>query len=272
MNFKIIDPPQHLADYVRFFWFLEYSASKEQSFIHDAFAHHCPEVIFCYKGQFKYKSAFDTEKNLITGIYGQTESISRVTSNTDFGILGFYLYPHALTQLFQVPANELTNQSVDIKTLCGKEGEILEEKIKLAVDNYQRIKMVFDFLETRLKNVRTEFSVLCSSINSISNSYQAVSVKKLASNNFLSVRQFERRFKEFSGFSPKQFLRIARFNSLLNKPFQNRHLAEIALDFGYYDESHFSHDFKRFSGFNPKEYFNPETLIATDRGTFSLSQ
>jgi len=272
MNFKIIHPPPHLADYIRFFWFLEYNASKEQPFIHHAFAHHCPEVIFCYKGQFKYKSVADTEKNLITGIYGQTASISSVISNTDFGILGFYLYPHALTQLFQVPANELTNQSVDIKTLCGKEGEILEEKIKLAEDNSQRIKIVFDFLGARLKNVSAEFSVLCSSIKTISNAYQAISVKELASNNFLSVRQFERRFKEFSGFSPKQFLRIARFNSLLSKQFQHKHLAEIALEFGYYDESHFSHDFKQFSGFNPKEYFKPETLTATDRGTYSLSQ
>ncbi len=272
MDFRIIQPPQHLADYIRFFWFLEYNASKEQPFIHHAFAHHCPEVIFCYKGQFKYKSTFDTEKNLITGIYGQTQSISRVTSNTDFGVLGFYLYPYALTQLFQVPANEVTNQSVDIKTLCGKEGEMLEEKIMLALDNDQRIKMVFDFLEARLKNVRAELSNLCSSIKTISNAYQAVLVRELASNNFLSVRQFERRFKEFSGFSPKRFLCIARFNSLLNKPFENKHLAEIAFEFGYYDESHFSHDFKQFSGFNPKEYFNPETLIATDRGTFSLSQ
>ena len=117
MNFKIIQPPRRLADYIRFFWFLEYNAPKEPSFIHHAFAHYCPEVLFCYKGQFKYKPAFDTGKSLITGVYGQTQSISRVTSNTDFDILGFYLYPHALIQLFQMPANELTNQSVDIKNL-----------------------------------------------------------------------------------------------------------------------------------------------------------
>ncbi|RNL77391.1 AraC family transcriptional regulator [Sinomicrobium pectinilyticum] len=248
MNFKIIQSPQRLADYVRFFWFSEYNAPKEPSFIHHAFAHHCPEVLFCYKGQFKYKSAFDTGKSLITGVYGQTQSISRVTSNTDFGILGFYLYPHALTQLFQMQANELTNQSVDIKTLYGKEGEILEEKIMLAVNNNQRVKIITDFLEARLINVRTKFSGTCSSIKTISNAYQAVSASSLTKNNFLSLRQFERRFKEFSGFSPKRFLRIARFNSLLNTPFQHKNFADIAFEFGYYDEVHFSHDFKQFSG------------------------
>jgi hypothetical protein len=180
MNYKVLQPPQQLADYVRFFWFLEYSASSGKPFVHNAFAHHCPEFIFCYKGQFKYKSALDQEKILVPGIYGQTQSFSKVASDTDFGIFGFYLYPHALAQLFCIPANEFTNQSCDIKTLCGKEGEILEEKIMLAVDNNQRIKLVTDFLKNRLKNVRTEFANISSSIKTISNSYHTVSVKLLS--------------------------------------------------------------------------------------------
>jgi AraC-like DNA-binding protein len=272
MNFKIINPKGQVSNYVRFFWLLEFNASKEGSFSHHAFAHHCPEFLFCYKGQFKHKSAFDTEKKLITGVYGQTQFLSSVTSDKDFGILGFYLYPHALAQLFRLPADELTDRSVDMKTLCGKDGEILEEKIMLASDNDQRIEIVTNFLEARLKNVRTEFTGLCSSIKKISDAYQPTSVNTLASNTFLSVRQFERRFKEFSGFSPKRFLRIARFNSLLNKPFRRKNLAHIAFESGYYDEAHFNHEFKLFSGVNPKEYFKPEILVATDRGTVNITQ
>lgn len=272
MDYKIIQPPSQLADYVRLFWYLEFNATKDKPFVHHSFAHHCCEVVFCYKGQFRFQTAFDIEKNLCSGIYGQTQTISKVTSNTNFGVFGFYLYPYALAQLLGVPANELTNQSVDMKTLCGKEGEELEEKIMLASGNDQRIKIITDFLEARLKNIKPAFAALCSSVKTISNAYVTVSVNALAANNFLSVRQFERRFKEFSGFTPKQFLRIARFNSLLNKPFHDKCFAEIAFDFGYYDEAHFSHDFRQFSGLNPKEYFKPETIVATDRGTISFSQ
>ncbi len=270
MEYKIIPPPPLLADYVRLFWYLEFNPTQTKPFVHHSFAHHCCEVIFCYKGQFKFQSAFENEKTLCCGIYGQTQGISKVTSDTDFGIFGFYLYPYALVQLFGLPANELTNQSVDLKTLCGQQGAELEEKIMLASTNDQRIKMIADFLEARLRNTQSEFSRFCSSVKAISNAYATVSVNALASNNFLSMRQFERRFKEFSGFNPKQFLRIARFNSLLNKPFHNKRFAEIAFDFGYYDEAHFSHDFKQFSGFNPREYFKPETIVATDRGTISF--
>lgn len=267
MDYQIIQPPPQLADYIRMFWYLEFNATKAKPFIHNSFAHHCCEVVFCYKGQFRVHTNFNNEKNLCSGIHGQTQTISKVTSNTNFGVFGFYLYPYALPQLFDMPANALTNQSVDMKTLCGRQGEELEEKIMMASSNVQRIQIVSDFLEARLKNVKSEFADLCSSVKAISNAYADVSVKTLASNNFLSVRQFERRLKEFSGFNPKLFLRIARFNSLLNKPFQDKRFAEIAFDFGYYDEAHFSHDFKQFSGFNPKEYFKLETIVATDRGT-----
>ncbi|HEX9826939.1 MAG TPA: helix-turn-helix domain-containing protein [Flavobacteriaceae bacterium] len=271
MNYKIIQPPPQLADFVRQLWFLEFSATKDRPFIHHAFAHHCCEIVFCYKGQFRFQLACEDEKKLFSGIYGQTQTESKVTSDTDFGIFGFYLYPYALTQLFGIPASELTNQSIDLKTLCGEEGEILEEKIMLASGNDHRVGIITDFLEARLKNIKPEFSVICSSVKAISNAYSTVSVGTLASNNFLSVRQFERRFKELSGFSPKQFLRIARFNSLLNEPIQDKLFAEIAFEFGYYDESHFSHDFKQFSGLNPKDFFNPNTIKASDRGTTNLS-
>jgi AraC-like DNA-binding protein len=272
MNFKVIQPPHQLADYVRFFWFSEGNASIHKPFVHHAFAYPCPELLFCYKGQFKYNSEFEAERTLSSGIYGQTQTFSKVASKADFGIFGFYLYPHALPQLFCLPANELTNQSADIKTFCGKEGEILEEKIMLALDNDQRVKLASDFLEARLKNVKTEYTNIFSSIKTISNSCRVTSVKALADNSFLSVRQFERRFKEFSGFSPKLFLRITRFNSVLNKTFQNKSITQIAYEYGYYDQSHFIHDFQKFSGCNPKEYFKQETIVANDRGTIEFKK
>jgi transcriptional regulator GlxA family with amidase domain len=137
----------------------------------------------------------------------------------------------------------------------------------LALDNGQRVKLASDFLEARLKNAKTGYLNIFSSIKAISSSCQVTSLKALTDNSFLSVRQFERRFKEFSGFSPKLFLRITRFNSVLNKNFQNKSMTQIAHEYGYYDQSHFIHDFQKFSGYNPKEYFKQETIAATDRGT-----
>jgi AraC-like DNA-binding protein len=272
MEFKIIQPPQQLADFVRFFWFAEYDASTDKPFVHHAFAYPYPELIFCYKGKFNYSFELEAAKTLASGIYGQTATFSKIASITDFGILGVYLYPHAFPQLFCLPASELTNQHADIKSIFGHPGEILEEKIMLAVNNNQRLKLVCDFLIARLKNVQTGYRNIISSINLIKNSHQLTSVNSLAQNNYLSVRQFERRFKEFSGFTPKLFLRIARFNSVLNNPFKSKSLTQLAHECGYYDQAHFNHDFKKFSGHIPKEYFREETIAATDRGTVEFEK
>lgn len=267
MNYQVIKPPAQLSDYVRFFWFFEGDASVQNPLIHKAFAYPCPEIIFCYAGQFDYKMEFGPQKKLHAGIYGQTQTFSQVSAKARFGVFGFYLYPHALPQLFCLPANELTNESADMKTIFGKAGEILEEKVMLAADNNQRVKLVCDFLTVRLKNVKTGYSALLCSIRSMSDHHVSTAVGALAQNSFLSLRQFERKFKEFSGFNPKLFLRITRFNALLNTSFCDKPLSEIAYDFGYYDQAHFIHDFQKFSGYNPKEYFKPDTIAATDRGT-----
>ncbi|MCL4638099.1 MAG: helix-turn-helix domain-containing protein [Olivibacter sp.] len=267
MNGQVILPSSTLADYIRFFWFAEGSATQDTPFVHHAFAYPCPELVFCYKGQFQFQTAFEAEKKLFPGIYGQTQTFGKVASTTDFGVFGFYLFPHALPQLFGLPANELTNESADIKSLCGKEGEILEEEIMLAKNNHQRIELVSDFLTRRLKNAKTTNTHIPLSIKTIICTQQVGSISALVNHSFLSIRQFERRFKEFSGFSPKLFLRITRFNSLLNRSFQDKSFAQIAYEHGYYDQSHFIHDFKNFSGYNPKEYFRQDTVFANDRGT-----
>ncbi len=270
MNFCIIRPTQQLADFVRFFWFSEASASIEKPYVHHAFAYPCPELIFCYKGAFSFSTRLGAERTLAPGFYGQTETFSKASSNADFGIFGVYLYPHALPQLFRLPATELTNQYADVRSLLGKDGDMLEEKIMLAADNHQRVKLVSDFLRARLKNVRTEYAGIASSIKLISGAFHATSVKALAGNSYLSLRQFERRFKELSGFNPKLFLRIARFNSMLNKPFRQKSLTQLAYEFDYHDQSHFIHDFQQFSGNSPKAYFNEEAIAASDRGTIEF--
>jgi AraC-like DNA-binding protein len=83
-----------------------------------------------------------------------------------------------------------------------------------------------------------------------------VSIPSFASDCNLSRRQFERKFKDFAGFSPKDFFRIVRFKNVLKESRQqNKSLAQIAIDSGYYDQSHFTHEFKKFSGYSPREFF-----------------
>jgi AraC-like DNA-binding protein len=73
-----------------------------------------------------------------------------------------------------------------------------------------------------------------------------------------SQKHFIDLFRQQVGVTPKQYLKIMRFQKAIcaieRKP--SIRWSNIALESGYYDQAHFIRDFKHFSGFTPNEYLN----------------
>jgi transcriptional regulator GlxA family with amidase domain len=69
----------------------------------------------------------------------------------------------------------------------------------------------------------------------------------------LSFRQFERKFRERVGLSPKLFSRIVRFNRAFELKDLNpeNDWLDIAISCGYSDYQHMVKDFKQFAGVTP---------------------
>lgn len=77
----------------------------------------------------------------------------------------------------------------------------------------------------------------------------------LARRTGLSHSQFSRRFKRVLGISPKDYLRRVRVRHarrLLETT--DRSVSQIAVDSGFYDQSHLSHAFRRLTGMGPAAY------------------
>jgi AraC-like DNA-binding protein len=255
MKYYTFPPSEVLTKFVRFFWVLE---SDNPTYTHRSMADICPEMVFHYDGQFNdLKENGKTEFSCISAIQGPSTQIRRFKIDRAFGMFGVYLYPYAIPFLFGIPATELNNQMLDLITLMGKEGAELEERIMLAIDNHDRVNIISEFLEHRLQKHPQNAHAVISSINYMIQSKGLIKIEQVANQYFISERQFERKFKEFSGFTPKLFSRIVRFHSacrLFGDP--TRPMTGIAYDCGYYDQSHFIHDFKEFSGHHPKHYFS----------------
>lgn len=254
MKYQTFKPSEQLTDFVKTFWVLE----SEQPYTHYSMAGVCPELIFHFNGQFD--ELFEngkTEKSFTAGVHGQTHSTRKFHINKGFGIFGVCLYPQTIPLLFGIPSNEISNQMPDLNALLKAEGDGLEEQIANTLDNDQRKKLIENFIERKLSLNYKEQLPVFSCIRTIIKNKAQIKVKQLASDYFLSERQFERQFLKFSGFSPKLFSRIVRFQSA-SAQYGNteKSLTEIALESGYYDQSHFIHDFKEFSGHLPKDYFS----------------
>jgi len=85
--------------------------------------------------------------------------------------------------------------------------------------------------------------------------HEAVNLTDLAKRTGMSVRQFNRRFREVFGTNPRTFLiktRIQAACEVLRS--SDKAIAEIALDFGFCDQSAFTQHFRKHMGLTPAAY------------------
>lgn len=112
----------------------------------------------------------------------------------------------------------------------------------------------------RLLTKKTNYKLprIAASVNQINIARNTKQIPALAFEACLSRKQFERNFTELIGISPKQFLRVIRFQRALFIQQYNSSLklTELAADAGYYDQSHMISEFKQLSGYTPKQYFS----------------
>ncbi|MBC7828488.1 MAG: helix-turn-helix transcriptional regulator [Chitinophagaceae bacterium] len=254
MTYYTISPSALLSGFVRCFWALE---STDQTYTHRSMADVCAEMVFHYNGRFDELLGGKSEPSCISALQGPLTQIRRFRIDKPFAMFGVYLYPYSIPVLFGIPATEISNQMPDLITLLGKEGEALEEKMILAFNNKERVKIITEFLEKRIQKNQQRNHAVFSSIRFIIQTKGTNRIEKVADQYFISQRQFERKFREFSGLAPKLFSRIVRFHSACQLfGDSNKSLTSIAYDCGYYDQSHFIHDFKEFSGYHPRHYFS----------------
>jgi len=257
MNYLTFQPSPRLARYVRTFWVYKGEASEETPYIYRSFANGSTELVFHYRSPFDQITPNGrVEPSIPAGLHAQSRTFTRWVVKRDWSIFGCYLYPYAIPRLFGFPANDLTNLLTDLRSLLGVEGGLLEEQIMTARDNTDRISILSAFLERRLDCAKRALPPIFRSVNRVIDSRGLIDVGSLSDELALSHRQFERKFKEFSGFTPKLYSRLARFEAALGEYGSGKSLTDIAYECGYYDQSHFISDFREFSGYNPKIYFS----------------
>jgi AraC-like DNA-binding protein len=257
MLYETFEPSPQLAPYVRFFWAMESDVRDGEEFVHRSMADGCVEMVFHYRAAFdEITPAGTLTDSPISSIQAQSTGFRRFSTRSTFGIFGAYLYPYAIPRLFAFPASDFTNVSPDLSSVFGREGGLLEEQMIDASDNHERVRVMSRFLDRKLSVARRELPAMYRSVDAILDAQGQVRIADLAADHNISLRQFERRFRDLAGLSPKLYSRVIRFQAATQcKVDGTRDLTEIAYACGYYDQSHFINDFKQFSGYTPKEYF-----------------
>jgi AraC-like DNA-binding protein len=159
--------------------------------------------------------------------------------------------PSALGLLFALPAQEFTDQDFDAEQVFGAIIARFHERLVDCRTFEERVSVANQFLLQRsLAPPRDEISAAATDML---RGAGGARIPAMAERAGLGLRQFERRFVQHVGVSPKLFSRIARFEAALDRMARSSQgsWTEVAHRFGYYDQMHMVHDFSRFTGETP---------------------
>ncbi|MDQ1095986.1 MULTISPECIES: helix-turn-helix domain-containing protein [Chryseobacterium] len=263
MEYEKIYPKSSIRHLVHFFWNFEGDFTETSLYSHSSVACVYPKLAFQYIPGMMIMENGESKKLFVSGVQSQTNAYYELSSSKKAGIFGVYLQPYAIPILFNIPADEMTNQNIEITELCGKEGLFLEEQILNCRSTQERIETITYFIEKRVSDLPFNLQMMMNAIHHLIMNNGNIKMPELLADHFLSQRQFERNFKTLTGFSPKYFSRIIRFEKSITAAYHNQQLSltELALHSGYFDQAHMIRDFREFSGKKPSAYFSQDQSL-----------
>lgn len=262
MKYEKVYPKESIKQLVCFFWNFEADFGATSSYLHSAVASIYPKLAFQYVPGMKISNNHEISNLFNSGFQSQTDTFCQLSAEQKVGIFGIYFQPYAIPFLFGLPTSEMTNQHIEITALLGKDGVFLEEKILNCDNTQERVTVMTEFLEQRINKFSPRLDDTIAAIQHIVFHKGSMKMTAVLQQQFLSQRQFERNFKLLTGFSPKNFSRIVRFEKSIETAMnKDLSLTEVALQAGYFDQSHMIREFRAFTGKKPIAYFSEDLSL-----------
>lgn len=178
------------------------------------------------------------------------------------GVVAICFYPGMAYKFIQVPMHTLSDTTVTLTDIWGRMATEIEENMAGARCNEQRASLIQQCLFKQMAHVKEELHIThCLKQAKLSGGQ--IPVEKLTCNAGLSQRQLSRKFQEYVGLSPKEYLRVSRFLFSLDhlKTYPAFSLTEIACKSGYYDQAHFIRDYKDYTGYTPGQVLHSPHIL-----------
>ncbi len=169
--------------------------------------------------------------------------------------MGVRFRPGGLAAFLRAPADELADRQVGVEDLFGKDAATLVDETREAEDDGTRVAIVTRLLLSRLGRGERPAPALDHAVASLLARRGPVPVEGLAHELGISRRQLERAFRRRTGMTPMQLGRVIRFQNVFRAlPESGGDWVSVALDCGYYDQSHLIRDFREFAGESPRAF------------------
>jgi AraC-like DNA-binding protein len=195
-------------------------------------------------------------------------SVYEIVSTSDMAdLIGIVFEPAGLPPFVSDAADLFSNRSVDLEDVWGIRTRSLRDRLREIQDPDGRLSCLEAFLTGAFREKLFEPRPIrhCAvdyALRRFAHAPAISTVSDVARSTGWSERRFSQVFREEVGLTPKVWCRIRRFQSAVRQLHAGVDVpwAELALNCGYYDQSHFANEFRAFSGVDVTTYSARRTL------------
>jgi AraC-like DNA-binding protein len=212
------------------------------------------------------------EKRPTITIFGQPNRRQNLFTTPEYLMIHIRFQPGGLFKLLRIPMTELVHQNIDAELIFGQDIKEVQEQLTEAKCYDAMFLILNNYFQKKIRQIKGNNQPIDKIGQIILENPQGFNLEKTAKDACLSHRQFEKRFTQQVGLTPKYYARICRFYQAYElKEYQpNLDWLSVAIQTGYTDYQHLVKDFKQFAGTTPNALIQ-ESLNNPER-TFNISK
>ncbi len=209
------------------------------------------------------------QRSAPSAVIGARSTYEIVDTSDMADLIGVVFEPGGFPAFAAEAADLFTNRSVTLGDVWGGKAAALRDRLRELPTPGMRMDCLEGFLSstfagrvartTGLRERTIEFAV-----RRFAGEPSVATVREVARSVGWSERRFSQVFREEVGLTPKVWCRIQRFQRAVRQLHAGADVpwAELALDCGFYDQSHFANEFRAFSGIDATTYSARRTIWA----------
>ncbi|MGA0557636.1 DUF6597 domain-containing transcriptional factor [Larkinella sp. VNQ87] len=267
MHYQKYQPAAHLRPFVECYYIWENNQVLTQPITVESPPNGFGSLVFNFGTPYQLQSPRRGTIAVPTSfLSGQSTSSYQLGLQGQIGMVGAVFRPAGLNSLFGLPMYEFTDERVELAAVLGDRIHVIQDQIKETPDRAGRIGLLEAFLSNQLIQQgavtdRTDYVA-----NRIVDQRGIINIPSLMEELYVCRRQFERKFLQKVGVSPKYYARIRRVGYLCSLLASQRwNVADwhdVIYRAGYYDQSHFIREFTGFTGRVPSLYVRNNAELA----------
>ena len=250
-------PAAQLLPYVHSYWTGSFNVEKQKAFSQTVLPNGCIELII-HTGTAHCRLAKDdgiwvtSPRFTLLGLY---ENAYEVKFDENVTVFGIRFYPDGIYNTFAIPPATFTATYENSFDVLGSQFEIFCTRLADAKETGKQVKLVDEYLAKQLGTNKKACDYAHHAMQLVRNSRGVLTPEQLAKETCISPRQLQRSFKAVYGITPRDYIRLARINTIHNYMLAgNQNLSSLSYEMNFADQSHFIKEYRTFTGIAPKKF------------------